>query len=47
MTATMDDQPSLITRLLTWLWRDGPIWIVVGSIAFLAVVLLLRAGGDR
>jgi len=47
VTAAMDDQPSFITRLLNRLWRDGPIWIVVGSIAFLAVVVALRMGGGR
>jgi len=45
--APMNDQPPIITRLLLWLWRDGPVWIVVGGILFLVLVNIPHIGGRK
>jgi hypothetical protein len=41
----MDDHPGTITRFLQWLWRDGPVWIVVGGILFLILINVPHMGG--
>lgn len=49
MTATAMEhrEPSTLTRFFLWLWRDGPVWIVVASMLFLIVVNLRIVWGGK
>jgi hypothetical protein len=38
------DDKGLIARVVIWVWRDAPVWIVLASIAFLLFVNLRRTG---
>lgn len=42
-----DRDPSTLTRFFHWLWRDGPVWIVVASMLFLIVVSMRIVWGGK